>query len=94
MPGPLRAADRCRGLCRLTRVDCRDSRLVGDDLDVGHAVKQAYSLALQRPGERGRNTVLRADGTVETLGHIGKVGMEPGDLFVIETPGGGGYGAT
>jgi 5-oxoprolinase (ATP-hydrolysing) len=44
------------------------------------------------PGERGRNTVLRADGTVETLGHIGKVGMEAGDLFVIETPGGGGYG--
>jgi 5-oxoprolinase (ATP-hydrolysing) len=37
--------------------------------------------------------VLRADGTVETLGHIGKVDMGPGDLFVIETPGGGAYGA-
>jgi 5-oxoprolinase (ATP-hydrolysing) len=52
-----------------------------------------FGMAGGEPGERGRNTVLRADGTVETLGHIGKVGMEPGDLFVIETPGGGGYGA-
>ncbi|MFC0251870.1 hydantoinase B/oxoprolinase family protein [Massilia consociata] len=51
-----------------------------------------FGMAGGKPGERGRNTVLRADGTVETLGHIGKVGMEPGDLFVIETPGGGGYG--
>jgi 5-oxoprolinase (ATP-hydrolysing) len=52
-----------------------------------------FGMAGGEPGERGRNTVLRADGTVETLGHIGKVGMEAGDLFVIETPGGGGYGA-
>uniref|UniRef100_UPI0028B19C2E hydantoinase B/oxoprolinase family protein n=1 Tax=Massilia alkalitolerans TaxID=286638 RepID=UPI0028B19C2E len=51
-----------------------------------------FGMAGGEPGQRGRNTVLRADGTVETLGHIGKVGMEPGDLFVIETPGGGGYG--
>ena len=52
-----------------------------------------FGMAGGSPGERGRNTVLRADGTVETLGHIGKVDMEPGDLFVIDTPGGGGYGA-
>ncbi|MEX5745883.1 hydantoinase B/oxoprolinase family protein [Massilia sp. X63] len=52
-----------------------------------------FGMAGGAPGQRGRNTVLRADGTVESLGHIGKVGMEPGDLFVIETPGGGGYGA-
>ena len=52
-----------------------------------------FGMSGGEPGERGRNTVQRANGTVETLGHIGKVGMEPGDLFVIETPGGGGYGA-
>ncbi len=51
-----------------------------------------FGMAGGEPAERGRNTVVRADGTTETLGHIGKVGMEPGDLFVIETPGGGGYG--
>src|SRR5476649_842252 len=44
------------------------------------------------PGALGRNTVERVDGTVERLPHIGKTQMQPGDVFVIETPGGGGYG--
>lgn len=44
------------------------------------------------PGALGVNTVLRADGRVERLGHIGKTEMGPGDVFVVETPGGGGYG--
>ena len=44
------------------------------------------------PGALGRNTVVRADGTTEQLGHIGKTDMQAGDAFVIETPGGGGYG--
>jgi 5-oxoprolinase (ATP-hydrolysing) len=41
---------------------------------------------------KGNNTVVRADGRVEQLGHIGKTEMAAGDVFVIETPGGGGYG--
>ena len=56
-------------------------------------VHAPFGMAGGEPGQRGRNTVERADGTVETLGHIGKVVMEAGDLFVIATPGGGGYGA-
>jgi 5-oxoprolinase (ATP-hydrolysing) len=36
--------------------------------------------------------VERAGGGIEELGHIGKVDMGPGDVFVIETPGGGGWG--
>ncbi|NNG25809.1 hydantoinase B/oxoprolinase family protein [Telluria aromaticivorans] len=51
-----------------------------------------FGMAGGEPAGRGRNTVVRADGTDETLGHIGKVEMEPGDVFVIETPGGGGWG--
>ncbi|WP_020652378.1 hydantoinase B/oxoprolinase family protein [Massilia niastensis] len=51
-----------------------------------------FGMAGGEPGKRGRNTVLRADGRVETLGHIGKTDMAAGDVFVIETPGGGGYG--
>ncbi|SFD41445.1 hydantoinase B/oxoprolinase family protein [Massilia yuzhufengensis] len=51
-----------------------------------------FGMAGGEPGERGRNTVLRADGSVEALGHIGKVEMGAGDVFVIDTPGGGGYG--
>jgi 5-oxoprolinase (ATP-hydrolysing) len=42
--------------------------------------------------EPGRNWVERADGSVETFGATAKVDMHPGDTFVIETPGGGGFG--
>ncbi|VXB72533.1 hydantoinase B/oxoprolinase family protein [Massilia sp. 9I] len=51
-----------------------------------------FGMAGGEPAARGRNTVVRADGSVEALGHIGKVGMAAGDVFVIETPGGGGFG--
>jgi 5-oxoprolinase (ATP-hydrolysing) len=43
-------------------------------------------------GAPGINRVERADGRVEVLGHIGSVEMASGDVFVIETPGGGGWG--
>ncbi len=40
----------------------------------------------------GRNAVERADGSVEELGGTARVEMRPGDVFVVETPGGGGFG--
>ncbi len=40
----------------------------------------------------GRNWVERGDGTVEMLGATGSADLAAGDAFVIETPGGGGYG--
>ena len=43
-------------------------------------------------GAAGRQWVERADGTRETLTGTDKAEMAPGDVFVIETPGGGGYG--
>jgi 5-oxoprolinase (ATP-hydrolysing) len=43
-------------------------------------------------GALGSNRVERSDGRIETLGHIGSAAMQPGDVFVIETPGGGGWG--
>jgi 5-oxoprolinase (ATP-hydrolysing) len=51
-----------------------------------------FGMAGGQDGEKGWNRVLRADGRVEELGHIGKVDMQAGDMFVVETPGGGGYG--
>jgi 5-oxoprolinase (ATP-hydrolysing) len=45
------------------------------------------------PGAVGRNWVERADGTREEFGATHRVEMGPGDVFVIETPGGGGFGA-
>jgi len=52
----------------------------------------AFGMAGGSPGAPGRNRVERADGRVEELDHIGSVEMHPGDVFIIETPGGGGYG--
>ena len=43
--------------------------------------------------EPGRNWVVRADGSVEMLAACGSAEMQPGDRFVIETPGGGGFGS-
>jgi len=40
----------------------------------------------------GVNKVVRADGAEELLTATDAADMEPGDAFVIETPGGGGYG--
>ena len=45
-------------------------------------------------GAPGRNWVERTDGSVETLSATASANMEPGDGFVIETPGGGGFGAS
>jgi 5-oxoprolinase (ATP-hydrolysing) len=42
--------------------------------------------------EPGRNWVERADGTVEMLSATAHAEVKPGDRFVIETPGGGGFG--
>ncbi len=55
-------------------------------------VRGAFGLGGGLPGEVGLNRVERADGTVESLGHLGTAEMRPGDVFVIDTPGGGGYG--
>jgi 5-oxoprolinase (ATP-hydrolysing) len=51
-----------------------------------------YGAAGGEPGARGRNSLLRADGSVQELGHIAHVLAIPGDVLCIETPGGGGYG--
>ena len=52
----------------------------------------AFGVDGGQPGAVGDNAVLRADGTLEPLDHIGQVQMQPGDVFIIRTPGGGGWG--
>jgi 5-oxoprolinase (ATP-hydrolysing) len=44
------------------------------------------------PGAVGVNRVERKNGTVEPLSGTATVDLAPGDAFVIETPGGGGFG--
>jgi 5-oxoprolinase (ATP-hydrolysing) len=45
-----------------------------------------------QPGATGRNWVERADGRREEFGATFRVEMGAGDVVVIQTPGGGGYG--
>jgi 5-oxoprolinase (ATP-hydrolysing) len=51
-----------------------------------------FGLAGGGCGKTGRNWVERADGTYEELSGTASAEMAPNDCFVIETPGGGGYG--
>jgi 5-oxoprolinase (ATP-hydrolysing) len=51
-----------------------------------------FGMAGGQPGQVGLNRVVRADGSVEQLEHIGQAEMMLGDVFEIHTPGGGGYG--
>jgi len=52
----------------------------------------AFGMAGGEAGAVGLNTIERLNGQVERLDHIGSAEMAPGDVFVIATPGGGGYG--
>ncbi len=51
-----------------------------------------FGLAGGASGSAGRNAVERAAGGVQELGATATAELEAGDVFVVETPGGGGYG--
>ena len=53
-------------------------------------IHPAFGMAGGQAGALGQNRVERADGRVEGLSHIASVDMQENDVFVIETPGGGG----
>ena len=55
-------------------------------------VNGAFGMAGGQPGQPGCNRVIRGDGRIEELAHIGQAAMQAGDVFEIHTPGGGGYG--
>jgi 5-oxoprolinase (ATP-hydrolysing) len=55
-------------------------------------IHPAFGMAGGMPGALGINRVVRSDGRIEALAHIGQAEMKPGDIFEIHTPGGGGFG--
>ena len=57
-----------------------------------HRIVPPYGMAGGGEGAVGRNWVERTDGSTEMLTATDLRQMEPGDVFVIETPGGGGFG--
>ncbi|MCE2989464.1 MAG: hydantoinase B/oxoprolinase family protein [Nitrosomonadaceae bacterium] len=44
------------------------------------------------PGATGANWIERADGRVDQLGYADEAAVQSGDVFVLQTPGGGGFG--
>lgn len=58
----------------------------------GHRIIPPFGLQGGQPGQMGQNWVERAHGAIEPLGSQAEVEMQVGDVFGIETPGGGGYG--
>ena len=57
-----------------------------------HRVIAPYGMAGGSPGQVGRNWVERADGSHDEMTGCDKRNVEPGDVFVLQTPSGGGYG--
>lgn len=58
-----------------------------------HRVVPPHGAEGGAPGQVGRNAVERADGRIEPLAGNDAAQMQPGDVFVMETPGGGGFGS-
>ena len=51
-------------------------------------------LAGGQPGSTGRNSLLRKNGRLELLEACDQTIVAPGEVLIIETPGGGGFGST
>ena len=60
----------------------------------GHRSTPPPGLEGGSPGGLGRSAVIRAGGAEEILRPADRVEMAPGDVWLLETPGGGGFGST
>jgi 5-oxoprolinase (ATP-hydrolysing) len=58
-----------------------------------HRKEVPYGVGGGAPGAPGRAVLERADGRRETLESVDEREVAPGDRLVLETPGGGGWGA-
>ncbi|NEP63368.1 MAG: 5-oxoprolinase, partial [Symploca sp. SIO2G7] len=58
----------------------------------GHRQVNPFGLHDGQPGKLGSNRIERNTGQVETIGSNAQISMQPNDVFIIETPGGGGFG--
>jgi 5-oxoprolinase (ATP-hydrolysing) len=58
-----------------------------------HRVVPPFGVDGGEAGACGRNSVLRVDGREEVLEGNDERELAAGDVFVMETPGGGGFGA-
>jgi 5-oxoprolinase (ATP-hydrolysing) len=57
-----------------------------------HRIIPPHGAAGGTPGKTGENSVQRSDGTLEPLLGNDETQMTAGDVFIMKTPGGGGFG--
>jgi 5-oxoprolinase (ATP-hydrolysing) len=57
-----------------------------------HRSVAPFGLGGGAPAAPGKNWIERADGSIEAFGATHEAQMHAGDVFVIQTPGGGGFG--
>ncbi|MFT2018472.1 hydantoinase B/oxoprolinase family protein [Streptomyces sp. 796.1] len=82
---------RWHGGCGVTRrIRCLEPLTIA--LLTGHRRVPPYGMAGGEPGATGTNLLERADGTVQPLDGCDVVRAAAGDVLVVHTPGGGGYG--
>lgn len=55
-------------------------------------VLQPYGMAGGEPGKCGLNLLIKRSGRIINLGGKTAVDVQAGDVFSMQTPGGGGYG--
>ena len=53
---------------------------------------QAYGVSGGESGDVGENYVIHSDESITKVGTKGEIEVEKNDLFVLKTPGGGGFG--
>jgi 5-oxoprolinase (ATP-hydrolysing) len=75
----------------IRRIRCREAMTMGILSD--RRIVPPFGLQGGESGLIGHNYIERVDGSTEVLGGKAEVQMAHGDVFVIETPGGGGFGS-
>lgn len=58
-----------------------------------HRVEKPYGLKGGGPGKPGQQRIIRKNGSTQRLKGMDSATVQPGDFLIIETPGGGGFGA-
>jgi 5-oxoprolinase (ATP-hydrolysing) len=58
----------------------------------GHRIVPPYGIAGGEPGVVGENYVVHSDQKVTNIGTKGQIEVNKNDIFILKTPGGGGYG--
>jgi len=84
-------AGRHRGGCGVVRsIEFREPMTVA--ILSERRLVSPFGLEGGSPGACGANWLVRADGTIDSVAGTASIEVLPGDAFVIETPGGGGFG--